>query len=124
MAKDHANISASSPGIGPNIDEYGPRFYDISSMYEKRFSQLIEDSLKAAGVKHCVGDLFWINNSSPPSITHVNMARGLSNDRVCYNGISKTGISELMAVQHRNPSSPHKLTSAMVGIVSDAVVRA
>lgn len=93
-------------------------------MYEKRFSQLIEDSLKAAGVKHCVGDLFWINNSSPPSITHVNMARGLSNDRVCYNGISKTGISELMAVQHRNPSSPHKLTSAMIGIVSDAVVRA
>ena len=38
LVKDHANISASSPGIGPNIDEYGPRFYDISSMYEKRFT--------------------------------------------------------------------------------------
>jgi hypothetical protein len=38
IVKDHANISASSPGIGPNIDEYGPRFYDVSSMYEKRFT--------------------------------------------------------------------------------------
>jgi hypothetical protein len=38
VVKDHASISAQSPGIGPNIDEYGPRFYDISSMYEKRFT--------------------------------------------------------------------------------------
>ena len=51
------------------------------------------------------------------------MARGLSNDRVCFNGVTKTGISELMAVHHRNPQSPVKLTSAMLGIVSDSVVR-
>ena len=33
LVKDHANISASSPGIGPNIEDYGPRFYDITHMY-------------------------------------------------------------------------------------------
>lgn len=34
IVTDHANISASSPGIGPNINDYGPRFYDITHMYE------------------------------------------------------------------------------------------
>lgn len=38
VVKDHANMSAQPPGIGPNIDEYGPRFYDISTMYEKAFT--------------------------------------------------------------------------------------
>lgn len=33
LVNDHANISASAAGIGPNIDSYGPRFYDISQMY-------------------------------------------------------------------------------------------
>ncbi len=34
IASDHANLSANSPGIGPNIEEIGPRFYDISHLYE------------------------------------------------------------------------------------------
>jgi 5-methylcytosine-specific restriction endonuclease McrBC regulatory subunit McrC len=74
-------------------------------------------------LKHNVGDLFWINNTNIPNMTHVNLAAGLSNDRVCFKGVTKTGVSELMAVHHRNPQSSYKLTSAMVGIVTDAVVR-
>ena len=66
VVKDHANISAQSPGIGPNIDEYGPRFYDISSMYEKRFTQLLNEVVAASGAKNTFGEVFWINNSSVP----------------------------------------------------------
>jgi len=123
IAKDHANISASSPGIGPNIDEYGPRFYDISSMYEKKFTEILQETVTAQGVRHCVGDLFWVNNTAIPNVAHVNLAAGVSNDRVCFKGIVKNGVSELMAVHHRNPQSPYKLTSSMIGIVSDSVVR-
>ena len=45
VVKDHCNISASSPGIGPNLDEYGPRFYDTSSMYEKAFTKMIQEAV-------------------------------------------------------------------------------
>ena len=51
------------------------------------------------------------------------MAEGLSNEKVTFKGLTKTGISELMAVHHRQSQSPHKLTSAMVGIITDSVVR-
>jgi hypothetical protein len=123
VVKDHANISAQSPGIGPNIDEYGPRFYDISSMYEKRFTHLIQEVIAANGAKSVYGEVFWVNNSAVPSPIYQQMAEGFSNEKVCFKGLTKTGISELMAVHHRASSSPYKLTSAMVGIVTDSVIR-
>ena len=125
VVKDHANISAQSPGIGPNIDEYGPRFYDISSMYEKQFSQVLRDTIAShQAVKSVYGEVFWVNNSVAVHGTVYNkIAEGLSNEKVTFKGLTKTGISELMAVHHRQSQSPHKLTSAMVGIVTDSVIR-
>jgi len=125
VVKDHASISAQSPGIGPNIDEYGPRFYDISSMYEKRFTQVINDIIASHHeIKSTHGEVFWVNNSAVPSGTVFNkMAEGLSNHKVCFKGVTKTGISELMAVHHRQSQSPYKLTSGMVGIITDSCIR-
>ncbi len=122
--KDHASISAQSPGIGPNIDEYGPRFYDISSMYEKRFTQIINELIHgASSIKSTHGEVFWVNNSTVHISIFNQMAEGLSNQKVCFKGVTKTGISELMAVHHRQSQSPHKLTSAMVGIITDSQIR-
>lgn len=92
-------------------------------MYQKNFSQLIRDSITSHDLKHCYGEVFWINNSSVPSSVFKNMAENLSNEKVSFNGITKTGISELMAVHHRANYSAYKLTSAMVGIVTDSVIR-
>ncbi|TNV83810.1 hypothetical protein FGO68_gene11754 [Halteria grandinella] len=121
IVRDHANISAQSPGIGPNIDEYGPRFYDISQMYEKRFTALLQEAVSSTGAKHAEGQVFWVNNSAVPSPVYAQMAEGLSNEKVTFKGMLKSGVSELMAVHHR--ASPYKLTSAMVGIVTDSTVR-
>lgn len=103
VVTDHANISASSPGIGPNIDEYGPRFYDIANMYDPKLTEIITNSVQESSpdAKICKGDLFWINNSAVPSLPLANLAAGLSNNRVCFKGAVKTGISELMSIHHR-----------------------
>lgn len=125
VVQDHASISAQSPGIGPNIDEFGPRFYDISSMYEKKFTQMINEIIASHHeVKSTHGEVFWVNNSAliQGSVFHT-MAENLSNHKVCFKGVTKTGISELMAVHHRQSQSPYPLTSAMVGIVTDSTVR-
>jgi hypothetical protein len=84
---------------------------------------MIREVIDHHHLKHCYGELFWINNSSVPSVVFKNMAETLSNDRVSFNGITKSGINELMAVHHRAGYSPYKLTSAMVGIVTDSVIR-
>ena len=65
-----------------------------------------------------------MNNSTVPHGTVFHkMAEGISNEKVTFKGLTKTGISELMAVHHRASSSPYKLTSAMVGIVTDSIIR-
>ena len=67
-------------------------------MYESRLTKTIEDTLTAQKIKYCVGDLFWINNTNIPNVSHIHMAEGLSNDRITFKGVTKTGVSELMAV--------------------------
>ena len=51
------------------------------------------------------------------------MARGFSNERITFKGITKSGVNELMAVHHRIPNVKYKMTTGMLGLVSDAVVR-
>lgn len=51
------------------------------------------------------------------------MAEGYSNHRVTFKGLVKTGVNELMAVHHRRNYSEYKLTSAMIGLVIDSVIK-
>ncbi|CDW84928.1 purine nucleoside phosphorylase [Stylonychia lemnae] len=120
IVKDHANISAQPPGIGPNLDE----FYDISTMYEKGFVQSILNISNSNSLEHAYGEVFWANNSAIPS-TRIfeNLGRGVSNQRITFKGLIKSGVNELMAVHHRRNYSEYKLTSAMVGLVTDSYIR-
>ena len=123
IPKDHANITAQPPGIGPNIDEYGPRFYDIQSMYNKNLIPKIKDIVAEKGIAYQYGEVFWVNNKTVPSAVFNNLAEGVSNHRVTFKGLIKSGVNELMAVQHRKNYSEYTLTSAMIGLVTDSVIK-
>ena len=85
VVKEHANISANSPGLGPNINEYGPRFYDITHMYEHSVTEILLNITKEKSINHGFGEIFWINNTALPDIAvFKKMAEGLSNDRVNF----------------------------------------
>lgn len=40
LIKDHIKLTGASPLCGPNIEEFGPRFFDISDMYTKSLRTL------------------------------------------------------------------------------------
>jgi len=92
-------------------------------MYEKRFTQVVQEAVINSGAKSTYGEVFWVNNSTVVSKAFHQMAETLSNAKVTFKGVTKTGISELMAVHHRASNSPYKLTSGMVGILTDSVIR-
>jgi len=51
MLSDHINFQGSNPLVGPNFDEWGPRFPDMSEPYDRELRSLteklaLEDSIK------------------------------------------------------------------------------
>lgn len=52
------------------------------------------------------------------------MAESLSNDKVAFKGLVKSGVAELLGVQHRQSKDcGNKYRSAMVGIITDSIIR-
>lgn len=50
VIKDHINLAGASPMRGPNVDEYGPRFFDASNLYTKRLRQSALECAKGSGL--------------------------------------------------------------------------
>ncbi|MDO5303380.1 MAG: purine-nucleoside phosphorylase [Clostridia bacterium] len=51
MITDHITTAVPSPLIGPNIDELGTRFPDMSEVYSKRLRSIIRDCAKECSIK-------------------------------------------------------------------------
>jgi len=70
------------------------------------------------------GEIFWVNNSTIPTPVFTQIAEGLSTDKAKFGALVKTGVSELLAVQHRaSKDTSVKYRSAMLGLVTDSVIR-
>ena len=50
LIKDHISSFVPSPLIGANIDELGTRFPDMSNIYDKELSKVIEDTAKELSI--------------------------------------------------------------------------
>lgn len=51
IIKDHIKLYGSSPMRGPNIAEFGPRFFDVSEMYTPKLRELALSCAKDSGLK-------------------------------------------------------------------------
>jgi purine-nucleoside phosphorylase len=54
MLTDHLNLlgmAGQNPLRGPNLDEFGPRFPDMSRVYDRDLHQIARESAKAGGIE-------------------------------------------------------------------------
>jgi purine-nucleoside phosphorylase len=51
IIKDHINFMGANPLIGPNLEDFGPRFPDMSEVYDKDLSGLLEKVAASQGIK-------------------------------------------------------------------------
>ena len=95
MITDHISCFAPNPLIGPNIDELGTRFPDMSHVYDEDLQEIIRSTAKAEGITLKEGVYAQLTGPSFESPAEIRMLRILGVDAV---GMST--VVEAIAANH------------------------
>lgn len=95
LISDHLNLTARNPLLGPNDDRLGPRFPDMSSVYDRELRDLARQVGEEVGVPLAEGVYAWFLGPSYESPAEVQMAKRMGADLV---GMST--VPEAIAARH------------------------
>ena len=101
---DHITTAVPSPLIGPNIEELGTRFPDMSEVYSKRIQSVIEDCAKDLGIEMQKGVYVQFTGPNYETPAEIRLAQSWGGDAVgmstaceamaaCHMGLEIGGIS-------------------------------
>ncbi len=92
---DHINMFGTNPLIGPNMDEFGPRFPDMSEVYSKRLTRRALEIGKAEGLNLKTGVYVGTTGPTFETPSEYKMFRTLGGDAV---GMST--VPEVIVAHH------------------------
>lgn len=82
LIADHINFSGSNPLIGPNLDNFGPRFPDMSDLYCADLRKAIKEKAAAIGIPLQEGVYVMCSGPSYETPAEIRMFRTLGGDSV------------------------------------------
>ena len=82
LLRDHINFSGANPLIGPNLDEFGPRFPDMSDLYSAELRNRILDAAQEAGIPMQQGVYAMYSGPNYETPAEIRMFRYMGADAV------------------------------------------
>ena len=95
IVKDHIKLNGHSPLRGRNIDEFGPRFFDVTYMYTPALRKLAWDCAEGMDLKVHEGVYFFFTGPQFETPAEIRAARILGADAV---GMST--VTEALTAAH------------------------
>lgn len=95
LIKDHIKFHADSPLRGPNIDEFGPRFNDMSDPYTKEMRNLAKKCAEQMGIKLKEGVYYYMAGPSYETASEVRAIRILGG-----NAVGMSTVPEVIVAAH------------------------
>lgn len=95
MITDHITTAVPSPLIGPNLDELGPRFPDMSEVYDGELREIIRQAARNMGISLQQGVYVQFTGPNYETPAEIRMCRSWGADAV---GMSTA--CEAMAARH------------------------
>lgn len=95
LISDHINLTGRNPLIGPNDEELGLRFPDMSEAYSKRLRGIASETAKELGIPLQEGVYVGLLGPSYETPAEIRMLRTLGADAV---GMST--VAEVIAARH------------------------
>jgi purine-nucleoside phosphorylase len=82
IIRDHIKLTGASPARGVNIEELGPRFFDVSDMYTKELRNLTKGCAKELGIELKEGVYFFATGPQFETPAEIRAMRILGGDTV------------------------------------------
>ncbi len=95
MITDYIKFQAVNPLIGQNIDQFGPRFPDMSTVFDREYMSKLRDAAKAQGETLKEGVYFYMTGPQYETPAEIRAIRVLGGDAV---GMST--VPECIAANH------------------------
>ncbi len=95
VLKDHIKLNGDSPLRGPNVEEFGPRFFDVSQMYTRPLRRLALDLARDSSLRVHEGTYMFFPGPQFETPAEIRVARALGADAV---GMST--VTEALTAAH------------------------
>ena len=95
VVSDHIKLNGASPLRGPNIEEFGPRFFDVTNMYTPALRKLALDCAQGIDLTVHEGVYFFFPGPQFETPAEIRAARVLGGDAV---GMST--VTEALTAAH------------------------
>ena len=95
IVKDHIKLAGHSPLRGPNVDEFGPRFFDVTNMYTPALRKLAKDCAEGIDLRVHEGVYYFFTGPQFETPAEIRAVRILGADAV---GMST--VSEALTAAH------------------------
>ncbi len=94
IVTDCINFSGKNPLIGPNLDEFGLRFPDMTRAYDRELTALCQAQADRLGLTNVrQGVYMWFNGPSYETPAEIRMARLLGADAVGMSTVPETIVA-------------------------------
>jgi purine-nucleoside phosphorylase len=93
---DHVNLpgmSGLNPLYGPNLDDLGPRFPDMSQAYDRKYQQFARQAAQEAGVELREGVYVFLSGPSFESPADLRFLRTIGADAVGMSTVPETIVA-------------------------------
>lgn len=90
IIEDHIKLMGASPLRGPNVEEFGPRFFDMSTVYNKEYRELTKTIARKLDMKIHEGVYFYWSGPQFETPAEVKVIKSLGGDTVGMSTVTET----------------------------------